>query len=131
MGNILQMKFWILILLVIISCQTLRQEKGSISKQVDLIEDICRNPNLDPDTQKRCTTGLNNIRESEKAKDSDILQANKEAKRSNQIAIEKTEAAGKWDGARNVLILIGIGLALILGLYIYIRGSIPKIPFIN
>lgn len=131
MGNILQMKFWILILLVIISCQTLRQEPGSIAKQIDLIEDIASNPNLDPVTQSRLKLALENIRSSEQSKDNDILEASKVAALAEKIALEKTEAAGKWYGARNLLILIGIGLALILGLYIYVKGSIPKIPFIN
>ena len=131
MGKFFKMKFWIFILLVLISCQTLRQEPGSISKQVDLIQDICSNPNLDQVTQGRCRKGLENIRSSEKAKDKDVLEYKKEALESNSIALEKTEKAGRWDGAVNLTILFGIVLALILGLYIYFRGSIPKIPFIN
>jgi len=117
--------------MVLVSCQTLRQEPGSISKQIDLIEDIASNPNLDQVTQSRLKVALENIRSSEQAKDNDIIQASKLTAKAEKIALEKTEKAGKWDGAITLAWLIGIALALILAAYMYFRGMIPKIPLLN
>lgn len=121
-------EIFLVIILFLSSCQTLRQEEGSISKQIDLIQDIVSNPNLDPITQSRLKIALENIRSTEKAKDKDILKAIDESLNSKKIALEKTDKAGKWEGARNILILIGILIGAILAFHFYAKS---KIPFLN
>lgn len=114
-----------LIVLIILSCQSLPQERGSIAKQVNLLVDICDNPNLDLATQERCRKGLISIKHSENLKDITLVNAIQQAKESNQIAFEKTELAGKWIGARTLVILLSFILAVSTGIYFYIKKQIP------
>ncbi len=97
-------------------------EEGSIKKQVDLVRDI--EQSLPEGKRERFKTFLDNIQESEKSKDSHIIHYKNESDKNQEIAVKKSEAAGKYYGIENLIISIITILGILTGFYLlYLIGS--------
>jgi hypothetical protein len=95
-------------------CKSLENQTGSISRQLDLIEDL---ENKLPESERpRFRKALLNLREESKIKDDSINAYRKEAKDSIETTLESKEDAGKWYGLRNLAIFAGIGFAIFTAL---------------
>ena len=95
-------------------CSSLENQPGSISRQLDLIEDL---ENKLPENERtRFRKALVNLREEGKIKDDSISLYKLEAKDSIETTLESKEDAGKWYGLRNLAIFAFVGLAIFTAL---------------
>ncbi|MDF3822200.1 hypothetical protein P3G55_20015 [Leptospira sp. 96542] len=97
-------------------CSSLQTQYGSISRQLDLIEDL--EEKLPEKDRPRFRKALTNIRAEEQGKDNTISEYKTEAKESTQQTIQTKEDSGKWYGVRNVSIFLGVCFVAFFGLKI-------------
>lgn len=95
-------------------CSSLQKQTGSISRQVDLIEDLA--VKLPENDRPRFLKALENIRKEEKEKDSVLIDAIEETKKSIGEAMESKEDSGKWYGIRNLAVFLGLAAIAFLAL---------------
>lgn len=98
-------------------CSSLSNQSGSITRQIDLIQDLTNK--LPEEDRPRFRKALENIRTEGIEKDLTIQEYKTEAKESVRETLNTKEDSGKWYGLRNLgLFIFTIGILYIAGKFL-------------
>ncbi|MCZ8156204.1 MAG: hypothetical protein O9264_08810 [Leptospira sp.] len=106
-------RLFILLVFILPFCSTIEKKEGSISRQLDLIEDL--EAKLPPEDRQRFRKGIENIRQEERISDSTIIKNKDIAEDAQEKAFESSNDAGKWEAIRNTAIAIFISFLCYVG----------------
>lgn len=103
-------------------CSSLEKQEGSLTRQLALIEDL--ETHLPEPERKRFQKFKENLIQEDRIIDKSLAESKERVIRNQEIALEKSEDSGKWQGIRNLILFLSISLVCFL-VYKLIREKLP------